>query len=119
MQKSDQVLYTTRARVLQAHLRASFPLLDWHVLTWEQREVPDTLPKSLPIPAEMVAGLHRADTEGEVHFVMAPIKLNNAIGHVAVTVESKAFFDEGLVAGSLCLVERISAQLAEVIKGWH
>ena len=116
MQKSDQVLYTTRARVLQAHLRASFPLLDWRVLTWAERRCP---PAEFPVPDEVIRRLHRADQDGSFLLVFAPIQINNATGQVAVSVECEAFFAKGLVEGSLSLVEQVTAQLAAVVKSWR
>ena len=116
MRKSDQVLYTTRARVLQAHLRASFPLLEWHVLSWEERRRP---PAELSVPDELVRCLHRTDQDGAFLFVFSPIQINNATGRIAVSVECEAFFAKGLVAGSLSLVEQVTAQLAAVVKGWR
>jgi hypothetical protein len=114
LRNANSAAYTVRARVLQAHLALSYPLLDWRVLTWEERVHP---PEDLPVSADDVGEMSVADPAGEYLFIMAPATLNGKTTGVVVAVEIAKILEHDVRWAGEGIVNAIGKQLVDLIWG--
>jgi hypothetical protein len=114
LRNANSATYTLRARILQIHLTQTFPLLDWRVLTWEERVHP---PEDLPVSADDVGEINVADPKGEHLFIMAPVTLNGKTTGVVVAVEIAKILEHDVRWAGEGIVNAIGKQLVDLIWG--
>ncbi|MBN1399643.1 MAG: hypothetical protein JXA74_02330 [Anaerolineae bacterium] len=98
--------YDTIARLVEAHLRAEIPLIDWRVPGLQERR-------------RMLAERGYPPHVSDLILVFATISVNGARLPTLGALDISNYQQLGLVDACDELLERLSLRLMEVIRGWR